>query len=76
MSSEQGAVFMWATGCRPQKSRGAGSGPVMAHAFVRAPARQRISRQLPSTPVPHKLARAGFHLIKDGGHFDLKLAFG
>jgi ribosomal protein L4 len=26
--------------------------------------------------VAHKLARAGYHLIKDGGHFDVKRAFG
>jgi len=26
--------------------------------------------------VTHKLARAGYHLIKDGGHFDVKRAFG
>jgi len=26
--------------------------------------------------VAHKLARAGFHLIKDGGHFEVKRAFG
>jgi transposase len=26
--------------------------------------------------VAHKLARAGYYLIKDGGHFDMKRAFG
>jgi transposase len=26
--------------------------------------------------VAHKLASAGYHLIKDGGHFDVKRAFG
>ena len=26
--------------------------------------------------VAHKLARAGYHLIKDGGHFDVKRSFG
>ena len=26
--------------------------------------------------VARKLARAGYHLIKDGGHFDVKRAFG
>ncbi|MEZ5454708.1 MAG: hypothetical protein R3F04_01120 [Lysobacteraceae bacterium] len=25
--------------------------------------------------VAHKLARAGYHLIKDGGHFDVKRSF-
>ena len=33
-------------------------------------------RVLALKAVAHKLARAGYHLMKDGGHFDVKRAFG
>lgn len=37
---------------------------------------KRKPRPLAIKAVAHKLARAGYHLIKAGGHFDVKRAFG